>query len=138
MPYITVPQALLAQDTNGYSDQASEAKTAFHAKGQAFLKNLAKELGLKPGEFDVRSNLGGIAVSGEVTLHADHLYVQLGESCTARGIGMLFRGCDSRKDYCGHTNNWLTMAAFVGAEKQPQALVRLRRVHEAASPAAAC
>jgi hypothetical protein len=44
------------------------------------LKALADALRLSSGEFDLRSNKGGIAVSGEVTLHGDDLYVQVSQS----------------------------------------------------------
>ena len=53
-----------------------DAKEAFHRTARRQLKLLAAALGLPTGGFDLRSNKGGIAVSGEVTLHADHLYVQ--------------------------------------------------------------
>ena len=50
-----------------------EAKRLFHCHARAQLLKLAEALGLEPGEFDLRSNEGGIAVSGEITLHADRL-----------------------------------------------------------------
>src|SRR5262245_42343824 len=53
-----------------------EAKRAFHNHARRRLKELADALGLAPQSYDLRSNAGGIAVSGEVTMHADHVYVQ--------------------------------------------------------------
>ena len=38
------------------------------------LRRLAEALALQPAAFDLRFNKGGIAVSGEVTLHGDELY----------------------------------------------------------------
>ena len=46
-----------------------DQKRAFHATGRKRLKSLAAALGFEPGSYDLRSNLGGIAVSGEVTMH---------------------------------------------------------------------
>jgi len=39
-----------------------EAKRAFHSRARRQLEHLAKELGLAPGAYDLRSNVGGIAV----------------------------------------------------------------------------
>ena len=44
-------------------------KHIFHSTGRKRLKALAAALGFEPDSFEVRSNQGGIAVSGEVTLH---------------------------------------------------------------------
>jgi hypothetical protein len=45
-----------------------EAKRAFHKHARRRLKQLADALGLAPQNYDLRSNAGGIAVSGEVTI----------------------------------------------------------------------
>jgi hypothetical protein len=85
------------------------AKHAFHSHALRQLKLLANALGLAPGSFDLRSNPGGIAVSGEVTLHADRLYVQASQSSMGPGYGILFRTCRDRKDYCGGRNNFASL-----------------------------
>jgi len=55
----------------------------------------------------VRSNMGGIAVSGEVWLHAAHLFVQLSESCVqSPGVEVLYRSCSRRGDCTGGVNQW--------------------------------
>jgi hypothetical protein len=74
-------------------------KRRFHATARKRLKALATALGLEAGSFDVRSNLGGIAVSGEATLHGEHLYVQICQSATGWDSGILIRTCQGRKDY---------------------------------------
>ena len=51
------------------------------------------------------SNRGGIAVSGEVTLHADDLYVQVSQSTMGSDAGILFRSCKGRHDYTGGQNH---------------------------------
>jgi hypothetical protein len=85
------------------------AKRAFHARTRRQLKQLANAPGLAPSAFDLRSNQGGIAVSGEVTLHADRLYVQACQPATGHDTGVLFRTCLGRKDYHGGSNNFASL-----------------------------
>ncbi len=81
-----------------YDDRA---KRLFHSRARSQLRRLASALGLQPGSYDLRSNQGGIAVSGEITLHSERLYVQ-----AAQSVGILFRTCKGRKDYVGGPNNF--------------------------------
>ena len=85
------------------------AKRAFHARTRRQLKQLANALSLAPGAFDLRSNQGGSTVSGEVTLHADRLYVQACQPATGHDTGVLFRTCLGRKDYHGGPNNFASL-----------------------------
>jgi hypothetical protein len=87
----------------------ADAKRRFHHHARARLLKLAEELGLDPGDYDLRSNAGGIAVSGEVTLHADHLYVQASQSAMGADTGILFRSCEGRRDYTGGRNNFASL-----------------------------
>ena len=126
---ITVSKALLAHDINAYSDEGEQRKKAFHTAAKRFLKDLAAELRIPSSEYDLRSNVAGMAVSGEVTLDTDHLYVQLAESCVGdRGISMLYRTCKGRKDCCGGQNNFLNMKQFADIDRQAEVLERLRRM----------
>ena len=110
------------RNIDAYTDNGASIKALFHSKGKTFLRNLAKELGLPKGSYDIRSNMGGIAVSGEVTLHGESLYVQLSESCVGGpGVGILYRSCKGRKDYTGGTNNWATIGNL---KKYPHELER--------------
>jgi hypothetical protein len=101
------------------------AKRAFHSRARRQLKQLAAALGLPPQSYDLRSNAGGIAVSGEATLHADHLYVQASQPPTAQDTGILFRTCQGRKDYYGGPNNFASLDLL----NRPQDLAR--RIREA-------
>ena len=85
-------------------------KRSFHATGRKRLKALAAALGLEAGTYDVRSNLGGIAVSGEVTLHGEHLYVQICQPATGWDSGILIRTCEGRKDYTGGANHFAPLS----------------------------
>jgi hypothetical protein len=131
MPVFKISSALTAESINGYSDKGSIAKAAFHKESKSFLKKLAIALNLSAGSFSVRSNLGGVAVSGEVTLHADNLYVQLSESCTQRGVQMMYRSCESQKDFCGHTNHFVNMRNFLEQHEQTSVVSTMFRLLEA-------
>jgi hypothetical protein len=87
-------------------------KRSFHATGRKRLKALAAALGLEAGAYDVRSNRGGVAVSGEVTLHGEHLYVQICQPATGADSGILIRTCRGRKDYTGGRNNFAPLSCL--------------------------
>lgn len=86
-----------------------DRKRLFHSRTRRQLRQLATALGLASGAYDLRSNQGGIAVSGEVTLHADRLYVQACQPATGHDTGILFRACEGRKDYVGGRNNFASL-----------------------------
>lgn len=98
------------------------AKKQFHTAARRCLNKLAKELSLEKGEFDLRSNQGGIAVSGEVTLHTDWCYVQVSQPFGFRGTEVMYRLCEGRKDYCGKTNNFTSPEVL---EERPDMLAKL-------------
>ena len=85
-------------------------KRAFHAAGRRRLKDLAKQLGFPPGSYNVRSNKGGVAVSGEVSLHYGELYVQICQPATGWDSGILIRTCKGRKDYTGGRNHFAPLS----------------------------
>ena len=89
----------------------ADRKKAFRREAMRLLRRLAEALALEPGAYEVRFNKGGIAVSGEATLHGDELYVQISQSCM-RGAEVLYRRCDGREDYCGHQNHFAPAGAL--------------------------
>lgn len=97
------------EELNSYTPEGDARKKAFHKEGKKFLEKIAKDLGLLKGDYDLRSNLAGMAVSGEVTLHTDTFYLQLSESLMYRGVSLLHRSCKGRKDYCGGQNNTVAL-----------------------------
>lgn len=95
-----------------------ENKEAFHREAKRLLKLLAGQLGLSRGSYDIRSNMGGIAVAGEVTLHTERLYIQIFKPLTDMGNQIMYRRCDGRKDFTGGPNHFakihrLLDAAFI-------------------------
>jgi hypothetical protein len=104
-----MPISSPAFDFRRFASYDGATKRAFHIHARRQLKRLADALGFAPGDYDLRSNQGGIAVSGEVTLHSDHLYVQACQPATGHDTGILFRTCQGRRDYCGGTNNFASL-----------------------------
>ena len=113
---------------DGSTEERQAMKDAFHENGKALLKAIAQELGLKPSHYDLRSNKGGIAVCGEITMHTDSLYVQISQIGSA-GLDILYRSCNGRKDYGGsHSrNNWF---AFHDLDNMPRVLEAFKRVQD--------
>ena len=66
-----------------------ERKRRFHATARARLRKLAGELRLPAGSFDLRSNQGGIAVSGEAILHHEKFYVHVSQPAIRANTGIL-------------------------------------------------
>lgn len=97
---------IMKHHLNGYNGTAAKHKNDFHKEATNALHRLASELGLAPGEFSVTSNRGGIAVSGEVTLHTDTFYCQISQSPMGPGNEILFRACNGRDDYIGKHNHF--------------------------------
>jgi hypothetical protein len=88
------------------SNFQDERKMDWLKTGKRILKQLAKELGLAEGTYDVHINAGGVAVSGDIILHSDHYYVNLSQSCLGPDFGFYYRSCNGRKDYSGGRNQW--------------------------------
>jgi hypothetical protein len=108
--------ALLAIARRGVAfDDA--AKTAFHGEGRKALRRLAEALGLSERDYDVRSNKGGRAASGEITLHGEEVYVQLSLDCRSMDREILFRRVDGRKDYLGDRNRWTSVRELLAPDR---------------------
>lgn len=127
---LPLPKGLLRENICGYSEDEALLKNEFHKAGKRFLRALAQALGLDKTHYDLRSNLGGVAVSGEVTLHTDKLYVQLSESALRPGVSILFRSCNGRKDYSGGTNRWAWIPDLKEAHGQNQFLTLCQKIQE--------
>lgn len=87
-----------------------QQKRHFHATARSRLKKLASALDLSPGTYDIRSNKAGIAVSGEITLHHERVYIQVGQFGFSSGHGILIRTCKGRKDFTGGPNHFLPLS----------------------------
>jgi hypothetical protein len=88
----------------------TEQKRRFHATARARLRKLAAALDFTPDTFDLRSNEAGIAVSGEITLHHDCVYVQVSQPAMGFDSGILIRTCRGRRDYTGGRNHFAPLS----------------------------
>jgi hypothetical protein len=94
------------------------------------LRTLSKELGLERSA-EIRYNPGGIAVSGDSTLHADRLYATL--NLDGLGLGILVRTCRHRRDFKGGPNHWFSLQQLKAAGLEGLAEFA-RRILGSASP----
>jgi hypothetical protein len=85
-------------------------KRRFHSTARARLRKLAVELRLPAGSYDLRSNQGGVAVSGEITLHHEAVYIQISQPATGWDSGILVRTCRGRRDYTGGPNTFAPLS----------------------------
>lgn len=69
------------------------------------MRALAKELRFPEVSYDLRSNRGGVAVSGEITLHHERVYIQVCQPVSGADSGILIRTCEGRRDYDGGRNH---------------------------------
>lgn len=101
--------------TNWYASGSynAEQKQRFHTATRARLRALAAALRFAPGSFDIRSNQGGIAVSGEITLHHEHIYVQVSQSMIVGDTGILIRNCEGRRDFTGGPNHFAPLSSLM-------------------------
>lgn len=104
---------------------APDVKRRFHSTARARLRQLANELRWPTGSYDLRSNQGGIAVSGEITLHNEAVYIQVSQSALGGGMGVLIRTCQNRRDYTGGPNNFVPLAML---DDIPALATRVRMV----------
>lgn len=94
-------------------------KREFMLAGKAVAKLIAERLGMKAGEYELRWNEGGIAVSGDVGLFSDWIYIDFSKSFVDQGGSFMYRATAPRKvdqfdrrkrvrwDYTGGRNRWM-------------------------------
>ena len=92
-------------------------KQRFHRAARTFLKSLVAVLALPAGSYELRTNQGGGAVSGETVLHGEHLYVYVFEGNRGEAR-VLYRACAGRRDYSGGSNHYVEMRELESIENQ--------------------
>lgn len=68
-----------------------DRKAAFLAYGPLFWTRLITECGWARKDFEIRTNKGGVAVSGEISIDGPGFYGDLSESAMRPGITILYR-----------------------------------------------
>lgn len=84
-------------------------KLAFHRAAAKSLKALADYLGWEKSSYRLSSNKAGPAVSGEITLHHERVYIQVSQSMGA-DHGILLRSCNGKRDYTGGPNGYAALS----------------------------
>jgi hypothetical protein len=122
----------------GYYGPAGAArKNAFHCIARRQLKAVADLLGLAPGTYDITTNKAGPGVSGETTLHGEHIHIQIDDGEDAWLGGILYRTCERRKG-CGTRygmNNNLSLDALDTPSVVAAAVTQMLLDHEILSSA---
>lgn len=91
----------------------AHAKKLFHSEGRKALRALADALGLADDSYDIRSQRGGVAISGDVILHGASIYVQLSLGLMGAGREVMFRKVAGRDDHIGGRNQWASVHELV-------------------------
>lgn len=96
-------------DGESFSYVEAELKDQMHCNGRAVLKEFVEFLGLQKESYAIRSNYGGIAGSGEITLHAETFYMQINPGSALKNMEIMIRSCKGMNDYTGGTNNFCSI-----------------------------
>ena len=104
-----------------------EAKRQFASQGKKVLKAIAESMGLAKGTYDIRWNPGGIAVSGDIVLHGESIYVDLSQTFAGPDCGFMYRSCKGRKDYTGGVNHWANWDQLLDLDKFAKKLVEVSK-----------
>lgn len=108
------------------------AKDLFHSDGRKALRRLADALGLADGSFDIRSNRSGISNSGEITLHGEDIWVQLGLGALGPGHAVMYRRVRGRHDHIGDTNRFAGVTDLLAPDRLAAQIRRDLRLEPAA------
>lgn len=87
--------------TCGY-DSSGKRKQEYKNLGQRILRYIAQEMDLKEGEYEIRWNPGGVAVSGDHTLHTSKVYLAFHDNLCSGWF--YYRSCNGLRDYSGGSN----------------------------------
>ena len=89
-------------------------KLRYWKLGKKILKVIVKRLGLKKGEYRLSWNPGGVAISGDHTLHTEEFYLALEDFSSSSHVVFIgyYRKCNGLKDYSGGRNIWIPWKTF--------------------------
>ena len=86
-----------------------EAKRLFHRHARGSCSSSPRRSASSPATTICARTRAASPSRGEVTLHADRLYVQVSQPATGSDTGILFRSCEGRRDYVGGRNNFASL-----------------------------
>ncbi|MFZ2979718.1 MAG: hypothetical protein WA085_01680 [Sphingobium sp.] len=93
------------------------AKRVFHSEGRAAMRRLAEALSLAEGTYDVRSDKGGPAVSGDITLHGEEVWVRLSLGPLGADHEIAYRKVKGRGDHIGDRNRWASVRDLLAPDR---------------------
>lgn len=100
---VTRPKSFDWSKPTSYDDAQ---KRAFHRAASARLRALAIHMAWPKTDYELRTNKAGCAVSGEITLHHDRVYISVSQPRPGSDTGILIRSCRGRRDYVGGPNTF--------------------------------
>ncbi|PBN42962.1 hypothetical protein [Sphingobium sp. D43FB] len=109
------------------------AKRVFHAEARTAMRRLAEALELDAGSYDIRSTKGGPAVSGEITLHGEEVWVQLSLGAFGPDNEVVFRQVRGRGDHYGARNHWASVNELLAPDRFASRLRRELRLTASAT-----
>lgn len=95
-------------------------KEIFHKRYERLCHYIAKALGFKPGEYNIKHYYGGIATFGEVELRTKHIYMRIMASTDAdinRYNKFFYRYHKNNTDMIGGMSRWGDFADLHHPEK---------------------
>lgn len=96
-------------------------KKAWHDKYDLLFHKIAKALGLKQSEYDIRHIQGSDWVLGDIIFQTAKLYVSVsGNGSDAEDGSFMFRACKSMTDFKGGRTHWLQLARL----HDPELIIR--------------
>jgi hypothetical protein len=107
-------------------------KSRFLALGRQMARQIAKDLQLPQGSFEVKGHWAGDGTPGEVTLHTEKLYLDFVRNPVV-GHKFMYRRCNGRKDFVGKGNNWALYSEL--QVDYPRLLSTFRALHDVAAVA---
>ena len=103
----------IAHANNGSVTGAN--KERWHRLGRGLARTLAEKMGLE--DVSICSCKGGPAVTGEIILHADWIYIQFGITCFGGETQFMYRTCEGMKDYTGGMNRWMSFDSLLDLDR---------------------
>lgn len=110
-------------ESRGSCSYNEDNKEMFRKASTGILKELAPLIG--GTKKDVRFNAGGIAVSGDATLHTDNFYISMNADMGS-SLGILARTCKHKKDYTGGGNNWIPFRELADLHRVAEIITGMR------------
>jgi hypothetical protein len=100
------------------SSYHDENKAQFKRAALSFLRDVVKELVLNKADYSIHFNPGGVAMSGDATLHHERFYLNLND------FGGYWRTCKGQRDYTGGENRHFNTGTHYGKDISRAELIR--------------